>query len=39
VTGRDVLAAAFVLAALLYGQLNNGDRAQEPLGGAGVSQR
>jgi len=32
VTVRDLAVAAFVLAALLYGQLDNGDRAQEPKG-------
>jgi hypothetical protein len=34
VTVRDLATAAFVLAALLYGQLDNGDRAQEPEGRA-----
>lgn len=28
-TVRDVTVAVFVLAAVLYGQLDNGDRAQE----------
>lgn len=32
VTLRNLAVAAFVLAALLYGQLDNGDRAQEPKG-------
>jgi hypothetical protein len=32
VTVRDLATAAFVLAALLYGQLDSGDRAQEPEG-------
>lgn len=34
VTLRNLTVAAFVLAALLYGQLDNGDRAQEPEGRA-----
>ena len=32
VTHRKLAVAAFVLAALLCGQLDNGDRAQEPEG-------
>jgi hypothetical protein len=39
VTVRDLAAGAFVLAALVWGQLDNGDRAQEPQAGAGASQR
>jgi hypothetical protein len=30
VTLRDVALAVFVLAAFVYGQLDNGDRAHEP---------
>lgn len=39
VTLRDMAVAAFVLAALLYGQLNNGDRAHERQGAATVPSR
>src|SRR5918999_4860370 len=38
-TLRDLAAAAFVLAALLYGQLDNGDHAQEPQGAATAPSR
>src|ERR671914_1777715 len=38
-TLRDLAAAAFVLAALLYGQLDNGDHAQEPQGVATAPSR
>lgn len=39
VTLRDVAVAAFVLAAFVVGQLDNGDRAQEPQGAATVPNR
>jgi hypothetical protein len=39
VTLRDLAVAAFVLAAFLVGQLDNGDRAHERQGAATVPSR
>lgn len=38
-TLRDLAAAAFVLAALLYGQVDNGDRADAPQAAAKAPSR
>jgi hypothetical protein len=39
VTVRDLAVAAFVLAALVLGQVDNGDGCQRPRAGSGGPQR